>query len=341
MIESIHFKNFKALRDTTLPLGPLTVLVGANGTGKSTVLQAMELSRGVADGTNVNDSSLRPALTFGPSPPPQRAIWVYQWHAEQGRPIMTVTWEAEVRSARWSELPAGEQGKALRERLARKLTGFRVYNLDADRVAEPVKLKREMKLEKSGAGLAGVLDRMRDNNPEKWEAVNRELQRWLPEYDRVLFDTPKDGHRAIKLRAAQGAYSIGAQDLSHGTLLALALLTLAYLPDPPPIIGLEEPDRGLHPRLLTDVRDAIFRLAYPESSGEKREPVQVIATTHSPYMLDLFKDHPEDIVIAGKTTDNVVFQRLSEMPDIEEILSGESLGEIWFSGVLGGVPAEK
>ncbi len=45
MIESIEFKNFKALRDTTLPLGPLTILVGPNGSGKSTVLQALELLR--------------------------------------------------------------------------------------------------------------------------------------------------------------------------------------------------------------------------------------------------------------------------------------------------------
>jgi predicted ATPase len=69
--------------------------------------------------------------------------------------------------------------------------------------------------------------------------------------------------------------------------LALAMLTLAYLPTPPSLIALEEPDHGIHPRLLRDLRDALYRLSYPESCGESRPPVQVIVTSHSPYLLDL------------------------------------------------------
>ena len=34
------------------------------------------------------------------------------------------------------------------------------------------------------------------------------------------------------------------------------------------------------------------------SNGEKRPPIQVIATTHSPYLLDLYRDHPEEVVLA-------------------------------------------
>ncbi|PYT10092.1 MAG: ATPase, partial [Acidobacteria bacterium] len=95
----------------------------------------------------------------------------------------------------------------------------------------------------------------------------------------------------------EGHFQIPATELSQGTLLALAILTLTYIPNPPSIVCLEEPDRGIHPRLLRDVRDALYRLSYPENYGERRDPVQVIATTHSPYLLDLFKDHPEEVVI--------------------------------------------
>ena len=45
MITSIHYKNFKALQDATLPLGRFTLIVGANGTGKSTALQSIEYMR--------------------------------------------------------------------------------------------------------------------------------------------------------------------------------------------------------------------------------------------------------------------------------------------------------
>jgi hypothetical protein len=67
--------------------------------------------------------------------------------------------------------------------------------------------------------------------------------------------------------------------------------------------------------------------------------VQVIATTHSPYLLDLYKEHPEQIVISHKDSEGVHFERLSDKPHLTEILEGAPLGDIWFSGILGGVPA--
>src|SRR5437773_2000525 len=41
MIESIDFANFKALRKASLPLSPFTLLLGPNGSGKTSVLQAI------------------------------------------------------------------------------------------------------------------------------------------------------------------------------------------------------------------------------------------------------------------------------------------------------------
>ena len=49
-LEEIHIKNFLSLRDVTLPLKPLTVLVGPNASGKSNTLSALyHLNRMMVD----------------------------------------------------------------------------------------------------------------------------------------------------------------------------------------------------------------------------------------------------------------------------------------------------
>ena len=45
MAESVRLVNFKCFRDAKIPLAPLTLLTGLNGTGKSSVIQAFALLR--------------------------------------------------------------------------------------------------------------------------------------------------------------------------------------------------------------------------------------------------------------------------------------------------------
>src|SRR4051794_4451640 len=44
MITAVHIKNFKGIRDATLPLGQFTLLIGANGSGKSTAMEALQIA---------------------------------------------------------------------------------------------------------------------------------------------------------------------------------------------------------------------------------------------------------------------------------------------------------
>ncbi len=330
MIESIEFKNFKALRDTTLPLGRFTLIVGPNGSGKSTVLQALKvilepknlkLDRTMSYNAVASDSIIAITLHWGKPDLGINTRILWEDHKHRG-------------PTNYGSLsPAQDQA------IKRRINNIRTYALDSQAISNPARLQPEDELQPNGAHLAGVLDRLRDNYPERFEALNHTLGNWLPEFDRVLFDTRVQGVREIALRIRASQHRIPATELSQGTLLSLAMLTLAYLPDPPSIIGVEEPDRGIHPRLLRDIQDALYRLAYPEDYQEEREPVQVIATTHSPYFLDLFRDHPEEVVLANKTEDGTKFERLCDQPNLNEILEDSHLGEVWFTGILGGAPA--
>jgi len=331
MIESIQFRNFKVLRNTTLPLGRCTVLVGPNGSGKTTALDALRLASGKAT------CKFEEIVAAEAKEQNEAVVEIrFNW----GEPHPGVSWFA--RWDRGNRKTAGRDdnaGPVPPEQVGGVIKATAVFSFDAPAIAGPATVGGKLELESNGSRLAAVLDGLRDKAPDRFDAINAELGRWLPEFDHILFD-PRKGSKAIALRTREGHYKIPATDLSQGTLIALAILTLAYLPKPPPVVGLEEPDRGIHPRLLRRVKDAIYRLSYPESCGESRDPVQVIATTHSPYFLDLFKEHLDEIVICEKTDQEVQFKRASELPNIDEILGDAPLGEAWYTGILGGVPSE-
>jgi predicted ATPase len=223
---------------------------------------------------------------------------------------------------------------------AKMLSEFRTIALDGHAIATPVKLEPRMQIGPQGENLAGVLDRLRDESPEVFRALNDEIRRCLPEFDQILFETPASGKRAFLLRLRQGGDKIPAENLSQGTLFLIAILTVAYGQEPPSIVCLEDPDRGIHPRLLPEIRDALYRLSHPEMVGAQRRAVQVIATTHSPYFLDVYRDHPEAIVVAEKTAGGARFERLADREELAELLRDTHLGDAWYSGVLGGVPAD-
>jgi len=341
MITEIRYKNFKALRDVTLPLGRFTLIVGANGTGKTTAMNSLNILK------NPDKPSWREIASVDSNADGNTVI---SWVTENI--IYHETWNSKGYVNRYEKNESTSQNthetilealeKSFEEIGKKPILNSVIFSFDAQKIVEPVSVRPNIELSEDGTGLAGVLDQLRDSEPERFEELNRELESWLPEFDRILFETPKDGTKAFLLRTKIGKHKIKAKDLSDGTRLALAYLTLAYLPNPPQIVAFEEPERGIHPRLLRNIQEAMDRLAYPENYGEKREPVQVIATTHSPYLLDLYKDRREEIVIADKDENGVHFERLVNLPNIEKILQEQDapLGDVWFSGVLGGVPAQ-
>ncbi|HUA65148.1 MAG TPA: AAA family ATPase [Alphaproteobacteria bacterium] len=334
MFESIKFQNFRALRDTTLSLSPFTLIVGPNGSGKSIALRALA-ALGKPDNLTIDE------LRSAGSRQNATVSLIAEWKGKYDKCRVIAKWPfgKPPFGPAYDIKNGGRPDDSTLASLRLALDRARFYSLDAAAIAAAVQLNPNVELANTGANLAGVLDRLRDQQPERFDSLNEQLGRWIPEFDKVLFETPETGHRSIALRTRDGGHLIKARNLSQGTLIALALLTMAYLPEPPSIVCLEEPDRGLHPRLLQEIRNALYRLAYPEACRENRAPVQVIATTHNPFFLDLFRDRPEEIVIAEKIGLEAKFSRLSDREDLDKIIGDASLSEVWYSGALGGVPA--
>lgn len=67
MITSLTVKNFKSFVNQTVPLGPLTLLLGGNGAGKSNLFDALRFLRSIGEGRSVRDAIEGHALPGAPS----------------------------------------------------------------------------------------------------------------------------------------------------------------------------------------------------------------------------------------------------------------------------------
>lgn len=334
VISAIAFKNFKALRAVRLELGAFNLVVGPNGSGKSSLIEAILRLRTLArlplgdppSETERPESATE--LTFRFAPPYDGLEATVGCVSDQVCDSLQV-----------APLPRGE-GASDWPGLRSRLTTVRAYAFDPAAIARPTRAGAGHELAADGGNLVNYLAALAQRDPAAYAGWEAELRRIFPEYAGFL---PRPDRGTFALLPADPAPGddrpIPADELSQGTLHALALLALAHDPSPPAVVCLEELDRGIHPRLLRDLRDALYRLSHPADRGIDRSPSQVIATTHSPHLLDLFRDHPEEVVIAEKTGRTARLTRLSDRPGLADLLSeGGSLGDLWYAGVLGGVP---
>jgi predicted ATPase len=337
VIASVQFKRFKALRATSVRLGPFNLVIGPNGSGKTSLVQALLRLRTLAraPGPGPVDSGMAgprrdgsPEIVFRFTPPDADIEVHLGCRSEQVCDLLQVR-HADTDDAR-------RRWEALRTRLG----GIRAYRLDHYAMAAPVARTEGAELASNGHNLAAVLAVMHAERPETFARLEAEFRRVLPDFAAIETRAVGEGSVELGLRLIDGGELVTAENASQGALHTLAMLALSFASRPPSLLCLEEADRGIHPRLLREVRDALYRLSHPASVGEQREPVQIVATTHSPYLLDLFRDHPEEVVIAHKQGRNATFERLSDRADVREILAEGSLGDIWFSGILGGVPED-
>ena len=335
MIAAVHFKNFKALRSTAVRLEPFNLFIGPNGSGKTSLIQALLRLRTLAGLPVVHGHELKGQRPDGPS-----IEFHFAAPFQNVRVTLGCNSDELVCNLLVVDHPPGIAGEGAWAELRPKLQGIRAYLFDHYAMALPARRADGAELASNAGNLSAVLAWRREQAPAAWKTFEEDFCRILPEFGGLDFREAGAGRVELVASLAGGHEQVAADSLSQGTLYLLATLTLAHAPLPPTVVCLEEADRGVHPRMLREVRDALYRLSYPKDAGLARPAVQVVTTTHSPYLLDLFKDHPEEVVLASKHGNAATFMRLSERTDLLDLLKEAHLGDLWYSGILGGIPGE-
>lgn len=203
------------------------------------------------------------------------------------------------------------------------ITGWHLSYLSADAARGRSDAGAEERLSPTGDNLPNVIQYLKEGHSDRLQQIFYTLRCRIPRIENVDSKLLDDGSLLLQVKDAPFSAPVLARFASDGTLKMLAYLTLLYDPDPPKLIGIEEPENYLHPRLLPELAEEC-RLA--------AERTQLIVTTHSPFIIDPLK--PEGVRVLYRGDDGYTrAKRAADMPGIREFIAeGASLGDLWMEG---------
>ena len=130
------------------------------------------------------------------------------------------------------------------------IMGWHVSCLAADGARGQPEAGPQERLTATGGNLANVIQHLGERHPARLEEIFEALRQRVPRIERVLAEAMPDGRLLLQVKDAPFSHPVLARFASDGTLKMLAYLVLLHDPEPPPFIGIEEPENFLHPRLL-------------------------------------------------------------------------------------------
>ena len=181
----------------------------------------------------------------------------------------------------------------------------------------------QKRLSATGDNLPNVIQYLQERYPERLEKIISILSNRVPRLEKIDTELMMDGRRLLQIKDAPFEKPILAKFVSDGTLKLLSYLTLFHDPQPPQLIGIEEPENYLHPRLLTGSVGEFIEVSMVS---------QLIITTHSPHFVNELS--AEEVWVLYRDEQGfTVCKRASEMLGIEQLLeAGAKLGKLWMEG---------
>ena len=203
------------------------------------------------------------------------------------------------------------------------IMGWHVSYLSAESARGQPEAGPHERLTRTGDNLANFIQYLDERYSSRLERIFDALRKRVPRIESVLTETMPDGRLLLQIKDAPFRQPVLARFASDGTLKMLAYLMLLYDPEPPPFIGIEEPENFLYPRLL-------YELA--EECRAASERTQLLVTTHSPFFLDALR--PKEVRILWRDEDGHTQARcVDQVRGVREFVeAGAQLGDLWMEG---------
>ena len=362
MITSAKFQNFKALRDVKINFqSRMTVLVGPNGCGKTSIFQAIQLltTLGTLEREarpyvhtvtkianqdkeiNLSDWYGRKCLNYSPA---KFSLSImggsndYSSSIEFVVEARTQTQKATVKLKTLKNEWVGYLYKTDGTWQTPDEDSYPVHEIQhfdramfirfvSSRMVAPQLVEQyPPQLQEDGSGLANVLMHLYSKYPSRFEQLQSAFCRVIRGVKTIRFDkSAVEGTKFfgdVLLIDYDHIQGVAAKHLSSGTLYGLGILTAIFNPESPSVILLDDLDNGLHPKAQMELLDVLQEVL-------KEQPqLQIIATSHSPYILDRLE--PNEVRILNIDEEGcTVCRSLEEAPEFDRWKESMTPGEFW------------
>jgi predicted ATPase len=204
--------------------------------------------------------------------------------------------------------------------LRRFITGWYLSYLTADHTRSLPEAGAQERLSPTGDNLPNVIQYLKEQHPQRLEEILKTLSVRIPRLEKVEASIMQDGRLLLEIKDAPFSHPILAKFASDGTLKLLAYLIVLFDPNPPQLVGIEEPENHLHPRLLLPL------------AGECRSAsanTQLMMTTHSPFFVDSLK--PDELWVLYRDEKGFTqAKRTADMQGVKHFMEqGALLGSLW------------
>jgi predicted ATPase len=359
MINKIEIKGYKSIKDLTLELKPLNILIGSNGVGKSNFigffklvntiyeqrLQNFSLSKGadsILSFGRKNTSSLEGSLEFDAknaysfilNSTQDNKLFVHLEYTYFYRSLYGSGWKETLLSSDRSEAFIKNSNSAISTHVNDYLKSFRIYHFHDTSENAPLRspslVDDNKYLKENGGNLASYLYFLKLRHPKNYNRIEKTIESIVPSFERFELEPNRLQSNSITLEWIEKTNPevyFNASHLSDGSLRFIALVTLLQQPTLPNTIIIDEPELGLHPVAINKLTGLI------KSASERK--CQVIISTQSINLVNNFL--PEDIITVDRKEGNSIFNRLVSS-DLTEWLEDYSVGELWSKSIIKGQP---
>ena len=158
----------------------------------------------------------------------------------------------------------------------KSIAALRVFQLSPQACRESGVPTPNADLDRFGRNLPAVIDYLKRNEPQKFDEILNAVRWIMPTLESIEANFTQGKRLGLFLKEAGVKQPWAAEDISDGTIQAIALLAATFDPRIP-ILVIEEPENSVHPWAIRS-----FIQAFREASEKK----QIFLTTHSPIVID-------------------------------------------------------